>query len=136
MIAEALAKTDRTAFGVALPGGTGIVATMNDSKDALSWIHGEGSDLLKMLDVTILHEAILKDLFGIVGMEKVGYTRDAREAIDAAEVGSNTVSFLMNPPSVSEMRQIALGGEKMPQKSTYYYPKLLSGLVFWSMSDW
>jgi uncharacterized protein (DUF1015 family) len=136
MIAEALAKTDRTAFGVALPGGTGIVATMNDSKDALSWIHGEGSDLLKMLDVTILHEAILKDLFGIVGMEKVGYTRDVREAIDAAEVGSNTVSFLMNPPSVSEMRQIALGGEKMPQKSTYYYPKLLSGLVFWSMSDW
>lgn len=135
-IADELGNSESTAFGIALPGGMGIIATMDDPKQALHWIEGDGSDLLKMLDVTILHEAILKDLFGIVGMDKVGYTRDAREAIDEAEGGANTVSFLMNPPSVSEMRQIALGGEKMPQKSTYYYPKLLSGLVFWSMSDW
>jgi len=135
-LAEELAKSTATAFGVALAGGAGIIATLAHPEDALDWIEGDGSDLLKMLDVTILHEAILKDLFGIVGMDKIGYTRDAQEAIDAAENGTNTVSFLMNPPSVSEMRQIALGGEKMPQKSTYYYPKLLSGLVFWSMSDW
>lgn len=134
-LTDELGKSESTAFGIALPGGTGVIATMDDPKQALGWIEGEGNDLLRMLDVTILHEAILKDLFGIAGMDKVGYTRDAQEAIDAAEGGANTVSFLMNPPSVDEMRRIALGGEKMPQKSTYYYPKLLSGLVFWSMSD-
>jgi uncharacterized protein (DUF1015 family) len=42
---------------------------------------------------------------------------------------------LMNPPTVDDMRTIALGGEKMPQKSTYYYPKILSGLVLWSLND-
>jgi uncharacterized protein (DUF1015 family) len=41
----------------------------------------------------------------------------------------------MNPPTVEDMRLIALGGEKMPQKSTYYYPKILSGLVLWSLND-
>ena len=121
-------------IGVALPGGIGILAACK-TEDAIKWVHGEASDLLKQLDVTILHDAILKDLFGIEGMDKVGYTRDAKEAIDAVENGSNTVAFLMNPPSVSDMRLIAMGGEKMPQKSTYYYPKLLSGLVFWSMTD-
>jgi uncharacterized protein (DUF1015 family) len=121
-------------LGVALPGGIGILAACK-TEDALTWVHGNASDLLKQLDVTILHDAILKDLFGIEGMDKVGYTRDAKEAIDAVENGPNTVAFLMNPPSVSDMRLIAMGGEKMPQKSTYYYPKLLSGLVFWSMTD-
>jgi len=135
-LTDELSKAQSTAFGIALPGETGIVATLADPHRALEWIGGDGSDLLKTLDVTILHEAILSDLFGIVGMDKVGYTRDAKEAIAAAEQGANTVSFLMNPPSVDEMRQVALGGEKMPQKSTYYYPKLLSGLVFWSMRDW
>ena len=126
--------SETRAFGVALPGGIGLFVTTT-ADEALSWVHGTGSDLLKKLDVTILHDAILRDLFGIEGMDKVGYTRDAGEAIDAVETRPNTVAFLMNPPSVSDMRLIAMGGEKMPQKSTYYYPKLLSGLVFWSMTD-
>ena len=41
----------------------------------------------------------------------------------------------MNPPSVHDMRVIANGGEKMPQKSTYYYPKIISGLVIWRLND-
>jgi uncharacterized protein (DUF1015 family) len=41
----------------------------------------------------------------------------------------------MNPPTVDDMRRIALGGEKMPQKSTYYFPKILSGMVLWSLND-
>ncbi|MEO7454470.1 MAG: DUF1015 domain-containing protein [Fimbriimonadales bacterium] len=134
LLGELLNSTDPNdrVVGIAIPGGTGILATTT-ADNAVAW-SAEGSDLLKKLDVTILHEGILKDL-GIEGMDKVGYTRDAKEAIDAVETGSNTVAFLMNPPSVTDMRLIAMGGEKMPQKSTYYYPKLLSGLVFWSMTD-
>ncbi|MDQ2985494.1 MAG: DUF1015 domain-containing protein [Armatimonadota bacterium] len=130
-----LDKPDARVFGVALHGGRGLILTMNEPADALAWIGGDASDLQKMLDVTILHEAILKDLFGISGSDKISYTRDAKEAISAPETDPQTVSFLMNPPSISDMRLIALGGEKMPQKSTYYYPKLLSGLLFWSMND-
>jgi uncharacterized protein (DUF1015 family) len=41
----------------------------------------------------------------------------------------------MNPPTVQDMRNVASAGDFMPQKSTYYYPKLLSGLVVWSLED-
>jgi uncharacterized protein (DUF1015 family) len=131
---RSLHRPGTSAFGVALPGGIGILATLEDPKAAARLIEGEGSELLKTLDVTILHELIFKRLFGIVGTERIAYTRDTDEAV-AAVAESPAASFLMNPPSVEDMRQIALGGEKMPQKSTYYYPKLLSGLVFWSLED-
>ncbi len=134
IIAE-LANPDTRAFGVALPGGVGILATLDRPEDALKWIEGEGSDQLKLLDVTILHSVILEKLFEISGSERIEYTRDANEALKRVESSTDTAAFLMNPPSVAEMRKIAEGGEKMPQKSTFYYPKLLSGLLFWSLSD-
>jgi uncharacterized protein (DUF1015 family) len=56
------------------------------------------------------------------------------EAIRAADQGA-AASFLMNAPTVDDMRAIALGGVRMPQKSTYYFPKVLSGLVMWSLND-
>ena len=87
-----------------------------------------------MLDVTILHRLIFERLLGLVGNDFFTYTRDPDEAIAAAEHES-AAAFLMNAPSVEDMREIALGGEKMPQKSTYYFPKLLSGLVLWSLAD-
>jgi uncharacterized protein (DUF1015 family) len=108
--------------------------TLANPREALKWIDGEGSERLKLLDVTILHKVIFEKLLGLSGLEYCSYTRDAGEAI--GKVGQGVAaSFLMNPPTVEDMREIALGGEKMPQKSTYYYPKLLSGLAIWSLSD-
>jgi uncharacterized protein (DUF1015 family) len=130
-----LATGPAHAFGIALHGGRGLIATLDDNEQVASSIPVDGSELLKKLDVTILHELIFKGIFGIDDVGKIDYTRDPSEAIGAAEMETRTVSFLMNPPSITDMRLIALGGEKMPQKSTYYYPKLLSGLVFWSMND-
>lgn len=129
-----LASDDTRAFGIALPGGVGILATLDNPGEALDLIPGEGSDDLKLLDVTILHKVILEKLLGVQGLDSIGYTRDPQEAVDAAANGA-AASFLMNPPTVDDMRRIALGGEKMPQKSTYYYPKILSGLVLWSLRD-
>lgn len=129
-----LASPDTRAFGIALPGGMGLLATMEDPADAIGLVDGEGSDLLKMLDVTILHSVIFERLLGIRGLESIGYTRDTDEALASVESGA-AAAFLMNPPSVEDMRLIALGGEKMPQKSTFYYPKILSGLVMWSLND-
>lgn len=123
------------AFGIVLPGQTGLLATLDDPSVALKLVEGTGSNLLKMLDVTILHEIILKRCFGIEGLDRVEYTRDAHEAVRRVESSVDTMAVLTNPPSVEDMRRIAEAGEKMPQKSTYYYPKLLSGLLMWSLSD-
>lgn len=130
----ALNRPDIRAFGIALPGGTGLLATLERPEDALEWIESEGSPRLKLLDVTILHEVIFGKILGLKGLDFFTYTRDPEEAVGSVDNG-NDAAFLMNPPSVDDMRVIALGGEKMPQKSTYYYPKLASGLVYWSLTD-
>ncbi len=129
-----LSADDTRAFGIVTQDETSWVATLDNPKDALDWVDTEGSELLKLLDVTILHDVIVKKCMGINGLDRISYTRDAQEAIDWVDKGA-AAAILTNPPSVFDMRQIAESGEKMPQKSTFYYPKLLSGLVFWSLAD-
>lgn len=130
-----LSGSNVRAFGIVLPGQVGLLATMDDPSIAARLIEGEGSNLLKQLDVSILHEIILKRCFGVEGLDRISYTRDPQEAIRVVESSQDTMAVLTNPPSVEDMRKIAEAGEKMPQKSTYYYPKMLSGLVTWSLQD-
>jgi uncharacterized protein (DUF1015 family) len=127
-------REGRMAFGVAMTGAHGLIATPKDRDALVASVQGDHSAALNSLDVTVLHSVILESLLGKLGLEGIEYTRDAREALRAADT-EGAVSFLMNPPSVDDMRTIALGGEKMPQKSTYYFPKILSGLVLWSLAD-
>lgn len=122
------------AFGVALPGGTGFVARVKDMGSLASRLNTEGSERLQSLDVSLLHGFIFAQVLGLTGVDFFGYTRIEQEALDAVEQGS-PAAFLMNPPTIDDMRVIAEGGEVMPQKSTYYYPKLLSGLAMWSLKD-
>ncbi len=132
---RALDNPDTRAFGIVLPGGVGVLATLDDPAAALEWVDYAGSERLKLLDVTILHNVILEKSFGIEGLDRLEFTRDADEAVARVSSGKGTAAILTNPPSVEDMRVIAERGEKMPQKSTYYYPKLLSGLLFFSLSD-
>jgi uncharacterized protein (DUF1015 family) len=131
---EAIDQEGGKAIAVALPGGTGLVMKVLDLESLLSAIGGDGGNDLKQLDVTLLHAVIFEGLLGIRGLDAVSYTRDPLEAVVAVDHGAKA-SFLMNPPTVDDMRRIALAGEKMPQKSTYYYPKILSGLALWSLND-
>ena len=126
-------KQGKRAFGVAMEGGHGFILIPKDF-DRLAKLEGAGSQALRSLDVSVLHRVILENLLDVKNPDSIAYTRDPREAERVANQGG-TVSFLMNPPSVADMRTIALGGEKMPQKSTYYFPKILSGLVLWSLGD-
>lgn len=83
---------------------------------------------VKNLDVTILHEFIFK-LFQVDPEQvKIIYTHDFKNAIGLSEQ-PDKVSFILNPPSVSDVKNVSLSGVTMPQKSTYFYPKLLSGIV-------
>jgi uncharacterized protein (DUF1015 family) len=124
----------KTAFGIAIEGGRGFVLTAKDPAGLAAMVPGDHSDALKKLDVSILHSVIFEQLIGLQGLDLITYTRDSHEATRLADEGA-AAAFLMNPPTVDDMRTIALGGEKMPQKSTYYYPKILSGLVLWSLND-
>jgi uncharacterized protein (DUF1015 family) len=133
-LAQRISGVGGRAFGVALPGGTGIVASTDDVDQIATQIDGGGSMVLKRLDVSILHGFIFAKLLGLSGHDFFDYTRDEGEAVCSVEDGA-PAAFLMNPPSVQDMRDVAAGGEFMPQKSTYYYPKLLSGLVMWSLKD-
>lgn len=101
---------------------------------ALDELNPGKSDAYKGLDVTVLHSLILEKLFGIdkenmANQINLRYTRDFEEACAAADSDEYNCSFILNSTKVSEIKDVALAGEKMPQKSTYFYPKLITGLV-------
>jgi len=131
---EALGDKGTHAWAVLFDDQQGFVLTEKVPGSLRSLIHTDDSDFLKDLDVTILHQVILTKLLNIVGLDRISYTRDPAEAVESVGKGV-AAAFLMNPPTVEDMKVIALGGEKMPQKSTYYFPKILSGLVIWSLND-
>ncbi len=87
------------------------------------------------LDVVILHQLVLEGLMGlsadsIARQENLRYLRDAEDGIRAIEQGEAQFLFLLNPTRVAQVRMCAEAGEKMPQKSTDFYPKMVSGLVW------
>ena len=111
-----------------------------DAAEKLSEMNPEKSEAYKGLDVTVLHSLILENILGIdkENMAKqinLKYTRDKDEAIEAVKNGSANCSFIINATKVEEIKAVALEGEKMPQKSTYFYPKLITGLVMNRLAD-
>lgn len=94
------------------------------------------SPLQRELDVVLLHEGILEPALGItphaVTSEKnLTYEREASAAIETVDAGRAQISFLLNPCGVEQVMHIATSGEVMPQKSTDFFPKLLSGIAMY-----
>lgn len=92
------------------------------------------SDAYRRLDVSVLHTLVLEQILGIdsenlKSQKNLTYTRDACEAVRSVQEGEQTCAFVLNPTKVHEIKDVSLAGEKMPQKSTYFYPKLITGLV-------
>ena len=91
------------------------------------------------LDVVQLHKVLLEGVLklseeSIRNQQNLSYVRDAAEALAAVRgEGPANITFLMNPCPVRKMREVALAGEVMPQKSTDFYPKLLSGLTAYAL---
>ncbi|MBN2537410.1 DUF1015 family protein, partial [candidate division WOR-3 bacterium] len=85
------------------------------------------------LDVVVLHSLLLDRFFGVNpdNIENhVKYERDPARAMARVDSGDYQACFLMNPTRVEQVRTLSAQGERMPQKSTDFYPKLASGLVF------
>lgn len=90
----------------------------------------------RTLDVSILHKLVLEEFFGINEKnleDHVKYTRSDAEAIQLINEEQYDFSFLINATKIDQLKAIAEAGEHMPQKSTYFLPKMLSGLVMYKM---
>ena len=92
--------------------------------------------LQRELDVVLLHDGILEPALGITLQSatkemNLTYEREAAAAIAEVDSGKAQVAFLLNPVEVEMVVQIATGNEVMPQKSTDFYPKLLSGITMY-----
>jgi uncharacterized protein (DUF1015 family) len=90
------------------------------------------------LDVVQLHKCVLEGVLGISEeavreQKNVRYIRDIGEAMSQVRTGAANVAFLMNPARMSQVRDIAFAGEVLPQKSTDFYPKLLTGLTIYAL---
>jgi uncharacterized protein (DUF1015 family) len=90
------------------------------------------------LDIVQLHKCLLEGVLGISedairDQLNVSYVRDAEEALSRVRNDGANVAFLLNPVRMQQVRDIALAGEVLPQKSTDFYPKLLSGLAIYAL---
>jgi len=120
-------------FAMALRGSDAIVALGLRDASALERYAAEVTPTVRKLDVTVLDAVVLKGLLGLdtVAAEQAGeltYMHDDGDALAAVDAGA-AVAFLMNAPRLEAVAEVCLSGEVMPQKSTYFFPKLLSGLV-------
>ena len=96
----------------------------------------EYSQIWRTLDVSILHKIIIEHILGInqdILEDHIKYTRVDKEAINFVDNGKFDISFFMNSTKIEELKAVADANEHMPQKSTYFLPKMLSGLVMYKM---
>jgi len=97
------------------------------------------SPLQRELDVVLLHEGILEPALGITPQATtaeahLSYEREATAALEAVDSGRAQICFLLNPCEVEQVMKIATAGEVLPQKSTDFYPKLLSGITMYRVA--
>jgi uncharacterized protein (DUF1015 family) len=93
-----------------------------------------GPEVLHMLDVTVLHALILEQALGIdraaqESQTNLRYLKDGAQALAAAHSPDVQAVFMLNPTKIAQVMAVAEAGEVMPQKSTYFFPKIASGLV-------
>jgi uncharacterized protein (DUF1015 family) len=130
---------DREISGIALLAVTADRSfLLHSPKPAGSKFLAGLSPLQQSLDVVQLHKCLLEEVLmlseeSIRNQENLSYLRDAGEAIAQVRRGTADIAFLMNPCPVKKVRDIAFAGEVMPQKSTDFYPKLLSGLTAYAL---
>ncbi len=126
-----LAKAGKNehAFGIYSREGIRLLRLKN--KSIIDQQIQEGSPEYRRLDATIL-KCLVFDRVG-VKLDDIFYTKDINQAIAMVDEKEADVSFTMNPVTIQQLKAIALNGERMPPKTTYFYPKILSGLTIYKM---
>jgi len=119
-----------------LSGERFLVLRLRDFATASRMIPGVHSELYKKLDVSIVDHLILEKLlgFGNGGQIALSYTYDRKDAVSRVLNQECQLVFLLRPVKVSIIKAVADAGDRMPRKSTYFYPKAPAGLVFYSFT--
>jgi uncharacterized protein (DUF1015 family) len=129
-----LAKAKKITFGLTVKGDKKLyLMTLKDEEKAIKK-NPKHSREWNLLDVNVLHTLILNDVLGITPEDlahekKIDYHRHANEVIDMVQGGKYALAFLVNPVRVDQIKTITRSWERFPQKTTDFYPKLLSGLL-------
>jgi uncharacterized protein (DUF1015 family) len=115
------------------------VLTLRPEAD-LAQILPAASPLQRQLDVVLLHQGILEPALGItahaVASEaNLSYEREVSAALSSVDSGAAQIAFLLNPVDVELVMQVATAGEAMPQKSTDFFPKLMSGITMYRIEE-
>jgi uncharacterized protein (DUF1015 family) len=137
----ALARAGQGAIGVAL-GGERATLRLLRLRDAGAIVQAmpQAPESVRRLDVSVLHALVLEGIFAITPDQvKAGglidYTIDAGAALRDVADGRAGGAFLLNPPTVADIEAVSEAGTVMPEKSTYFFPKLLTGLVLNPLDD-
>ena len=138
---KAQQQGEKIAFGVYCGGSIYYTAVLKD-KAAMDAVAGEKSKAWRGLDVSVLHKLILEQLLGIgeaklAKGENLQYVKDTPTAIDDSiamvDSGEKQAAFFMNPVTMQQLKDVTNAGEKMPQKSTYFYPKIFTGMTIYKL---
>jgi uncharacterized protein (DUF1015 family) len=130
-----LNETEGVAFVAATREGNLL---LTPKADAIAPLLAGLSPRQQQLDVTQLHKVVIEKLLGldedtVRKGEKIRYYREAEESVERVKSGKADVAFLIKPVTLEQMKEISLNLEVMPQKSTDFYPKLLSGLAMYTL---
>ncbi|NLE38000.1 MAG: DUF1015 domain-containing protein [Pirellulaceae bacterium] len=107
-----------------------VMARLNAAGRAkMAEVASEHNEAWQALGVSILHRLIVETILGVKNMPKPNYVHLVDEVVEGLKQGGYPLAALVMPATVDDIRQISMTGERMPAKSTYFYPKLLSGLV-------
>lgn len=141
-IREEVAKAgkERTAFGMVLPNGRTVICSLKKNARHCKMIEEKMSLGVKSLDVTILHKFVIAHVW--IGNpeielddEDIFYVRDIKDVLSLLQARKGSVGFVLNSIPIEQLRKIACKGEIMPHKSTFFYPKIITGLVMRDMAS-
>jgi uncharacterized protein (DUF1015 family) len=117
-----------------LDAGKLLVLSLKSQKEINAFMPAGSSEVYKKLDVSILDHVILEKLIGFVKDTEImtlEYNHDRLETIKKVQSGQFQLAFILGPVNPDSIKQIADIGDRMPRKSTYFYPKAPAGLVFY-----
>jgi len=131
---EKCGKENKACFGMFLGGNLFYLLKLKDYRMIDRLLDENKPKTWRRLDVTVLHTLIIEKILGLSkgtddAAKRISYTHDEDEAISQVKDGKVQIALLLNATRVEDVVAIASKYEKMPQKSTFFYPKLLSGLV-------
>jgi uncharacterized protein (DUF1015 family) len=130
-------EKDNNAIGIYGPTNAFYVAVLKD-KRVIDKVAADMSPASRTLDLTVLHKLVLEGLLGIDHKKlamgnNIQYVKDTPNAIDDSiariDNKEKQVAFFMNPVKIQQLKAVTDAGERMPQKATYFYPKVFSGLT-------